>query len=121
MSTFTMLMGGCTLSCALLTSGAAFADDGVPIKITNDGTTDIVVTVYDLNTVPHRVVVSGQRINGFSTVPISVTAGPDGMGHVSWTATSVDHDTRLCGHENKRGLGTDALVNVHADTDCSQN
>jgi hypothetical protein len=120
MSAFRKMVAGCALGCVLLTSGAAFADDGVPIKITNDGTTDILVTVYDMNTVPHRVVVSGQRINGFSTVPVSVTAGPDGMGHVSWTATSVDHDTRLCGHANALTLGNDALVHVHADTACSE-
>jgi hypothetical protein len=119
MGSFTKRLAGSALGCALLAGGAAFADDGVPIKITNDGTTDILVTVYDMNTVPHRVVVSGQRINGFSTVPVSVTAGPDGMGHISWTATSVDHDTRLCGHENALALGNDALVNVHADTDCT--
>jgi hypothetical protein len=120
MSSFIQKLAGCALLGFVLTGGAALADDGVPIKITNDGTTDILVTVYDMNTVPHRIVVSGQRINGFSTVPISVTAGPDGMGHVSWTATSVDHETRLCGHENALDLGNDALVNVHADTNCSE-
>jgi hypothetical protein len=120
MNSFQKALGGCAFAGIMLAGGTAFADDGVAIKITNDGTTDILVTVYDLNTGPHRVVVAGQRINGFSTVPISVTAGPDGMAHVSWTATSVDHETRLCGHENKRDLGNDALVNVHADTDCSE-
>jgi hypothetical protein len=120
MNSFHKKLGACAMLALVLASGAALADDGVPIKITNDGTTDIVVTVYDMNTTPHRVVVSGQRINGFSTVPVSVTPGPDGMGHVSWTATSVDHDTRMCGHENQRGLANDALVNVHADTSCSE-
>ncbi len=120
MSPLRRAFGAGTLVACLLASGAALADDGVPIKIMNDGTSDILVTVYDLNTNPRRIVVAGQRINGFSTVPISVTAGPDGLGHVSWTATSVDRDTRLCGHEDMRNVATDALVHVHADTDCSE-
>jgi hypothetical protein len=104
---------------ALLASGSTFADDGVPLKITNDGTTDIVVTVYDLNASPRRVVVASQRINGFSTVSISVTAGADGMGSVSWTATTVDSDSRLCGRANRQNLANDTEVRVHADSPCS--
>jgi hypothetical protein len=103
----------------LLAGGSAFADDGVPIKITNDSTTDIVVTVYDLNASPRRIVVSGQRITGFSTIPISVTPGPDGMGHVSWTAITADGDGRLCGRANRQSIGNDAEIHVHADSPCS--
>jgi hypothetical protein len=104
---------------ALLASASALADDGVPLKIINDGTTDIVVTVYDLNASPRRVVVASQRINGFSAVPISVTAGEDGMGNVSWTATTVDSDGRLCGRASRQNLANDSEVHVHADTPCS--
>ncbi len=104
---------------ALLAGGTALADDGVPLKITNDGTTDILVTVYDLNASPRRVVVASQRINGFSTVAISVTAGADGMGHVSWTATTVDSDSRLCGRADRQNLANDAEIHVHADTSCT--
>jgi len=104
---------------ALLASGSAVADDGVPLKITNDGTTDIVVTVYDLNALPRRVVVASQRINGFSTVSISVTAGADGMGSVSWTATTVDSDGRLCGRADRQNLVNDTEVHVHADAPCT--
>jgi len=104
---------------ALLTSGFASADDGVPIKITNDGTTDIVVTVYDLNASPRRVVVASQRLNGFSTMAISVTAGADGMGKVAWTATTVDSDGRLCGRDDRQNLVNDAEVHVHANAACT--
>jgi Na+(H+)/acetate symporter ActP len=104
---------------ALLASGSALADDGVPLKITNDGTTDIVVTVYDLNASPRRVVVAAQRINGFATVPISVTAGADGMGNVAWTATTVDGVGRLCGRADRQNLANDTEVHVHADAPCT--
>ena len=103
----------------LLASGSALADDGVPLKIINDGTTDILVTVYDLNASPRRVVVAGQRINGFSAVPISVTAGADGMGNVSWTATTGDRDGRLCGRADRQNLANDTEVHVRADTPCT--
>ncbi len=109
----------CAALAGTLASAAAFADDGVPLKITNDGTTDIVVTVYDLNASPQRVVVASQRINGFSTVAISVTAGADGMGNVSWTATTVDTDSRLCGRANRQSLTNDTEVSVHADMPCA--
>jgi hypothetical protein len=107
-----------SLLAAMICSGAALADDGVPLKIMNDGTTDIVVTVYDLNASPRRIVVSGQRISGFSTIPISVTPGPDGMGNVSWTAITVDSDGRLCGRANRQSLANDTEIHVHADSPC---
>jgi hypothetical protein len=111
-------MVGATLV-AVLMSAAARADDGVPITITNDGTSDIVVTVYDLNATPHRAVVTGERINGFSSIPISVTPGRDGTAHVAWTANAVDPSSHLCGHANRRGLQSSASVSVHADTLCT--
>jgi len=114
----TVLMAASVLAC-LLAGSSAFADDGIPLKITNDSTTDIVVTVTDLNASPRRIVVSGQRISGFSTIPISVTPGPDGMGNVSWTATTVDSDGRLCGRDDRQNLGNDTEVHVHADSPCT--
>jgi hypothetical protein len=109
-----------TQAAGLLWNGAsALADSGVPITITNDGTSDIVVTVYDLNASPRRVVVPGERINGFSSIPISVTPGQDGTGHVAWTATAVDANSHLCGHENRQGLQSAESVHVHADMTCT--
>jgi hypothetical protein len=102
-----------------LTGASALADSGVPITITNDGTSDILVTVYDLNASPHRAVVPGERINGFSSIPISVTPGLDGTGHVAWTATAVDSNSHLCGHENRQGLQSADSVHVHADVLCT--
>jgi hypothetical protein len=102
-----------------LIGASAPADSGVSITITNDGTSDIVVTVYDLNASPHRAVVPGERINGFSSIPISVTPGVDGTGHVAWMATAVDSSLHLCGHENREGLQSADSVHVHADSLCT--
>src|ERR1700689_1889874 len=55
----------------LLSSQAALGGlNGIDVKITNDGTENIVVTVYDTSTQPNSVVLAHQRINGFSTVPV---------------------------------------------------
>ncbi len=35
---------------ALLLAGTALGGEGIDVKITNDGTQDILVTVYDMNT-----------------------------------------------------------------------
>jgi hypothetical protein len=99
--------------------GGAALGDGVEVKITNDGTEDIVVTVYDMSVNPYRVVLAAERINGFTTVPISVGADATGKAKLSWTATSTDGNSRKCGHEEDLGVGDAASVNVHADSSCS--
>lgn len=104
-------------SLPLLVSETALAD-GVQVKISNDGTEDIVVTVYDMNTRPRSVVVQNARINGFSTLPISASIDASGMANLAWTATSVDPNSRKCGHDQTMGLGNDAAVHVHADSSC---
>jgi hypothetical protein len=112
------VMAGVAVSLSLLFT-VARANDGVPITIVNDGTSDIIVTVYDLNASPRRVVVPGERIGSFSSIPINVTPGNDGTGHVAWTANSVDPDSHLCGHANREGLQISASVHVHADVTCT--
>ncbi len=114
-----LLSFGVGLPAITFAAAAARADDGVPIAITNDGTTDIIVTVYDLNSAHHEVVVPGERINGFSSVPITVTPGRDGKGHVSWTATTVDTKSRRCGRANKHALAADTVVHVYANARCA--
>jgi hypothetical protein len=54
---------------------------------------DIVVTVYDMNANPKRILLQNERINGF--------ASPK------------------CGHDDTRGFGNDSAVDVHADSSCS--
>jgi hypothetical protein len=106
------------LSCLpLLMAGTALGGDGVAIKITNDGTEAILVTVYDMNTSPQRLVLS-ERISGFASVPISVAGDDTGRANLAWTATSIDPVFPKCGHATSV-VGNSASVNVHADSSCS--
>ncbi|MGB6306156.1 MAG: hypothetical protein WBF89_00085 [Steroidobacteraceae bacterium] len=100
----------------LLWAGAACAE-GVDVKITNDGTQDIVVTVYDTSTSPQRVVLTNARINGFTSVPISLVADATGRANLSWTATSTDPTFPKCGHADTV-VSNSASVKVHADSSC---
>src|ERR1700688_4829711 len=107
--------------CLLLTLSAgatAIGDDMVAIKISNDGTDDILVTVYDMNAEPPGTVVIRQRISGFAWIPLSVTAGRAGFGHVRWTATSAVAGLHRCGRHDTRGLERDDSVPVFADSPC---
>jgi hypothetical protein len=101
----------------LLLFGAALAGEGVEVKITNDSTADIMVTVYDLNSVPKRAVLTNARINGFTSVPVSVVGDASGRAKLSWTATNVDTVSRKCGHDDATAE-TAGSVKVHADSTC---
>jgi len=96
----------------------AFADDNVPITVTNDNTDAVIVSLYDMNTTPRSKLLSHQRINGFASIPISVTAGADGTAHVYWTAVTADPSMHKCGRKDKPGLQSDASVHVYAKSDC---
>ena len=104
----------------LLMVGTALGGEGVQIKITNDGTQDIVVTVYDMNASPRVILLRNARINGFTSVPVSAIADATGRANLSWTATSTDGASAKCGHDDTTGLGNDAAVSVHADSSCSE-
>jgi hypothetical protein len=97
--------------------GAAQADEMLPITIVNNNTNDVIVTVRDLNTLAHTKVLVRQRINGFASVPVSITAGADGTGHVRWTAYSAGDDPQ-CGAKERPGLGSNASVHVYAKSAC---
>jgi hypothetical protein len=103
----------------LLMIGTALGGEGVQVKITNDGTQDIVVTVYDMNAQPQRILLQNARINGFTSVPVSAIADASGRANLSWTATSADTKSMKCGHDDTRGIDNDAAVNVHADSSCN--
>ncbi len=109
-----IIIGCLPLFCA----GVAMGGEGVQVKITNDGTEDIVVTVYDMNTEPHRVILENARINGFTSLPINVIGDSTGRANLSWTATSIDKDMRQCGHDEV-AVSDEAALNVHADSNCS--
>ena len=97
----------------------ALGGEGVQVKITNDGTQDIVVTVYDMNTRPERVVLENARINGFTSVPINAIGDASGRANLSWTATSTDPTSRKCGHDDTVSVNNDGSVSVHAESSCS--
>jgi hypothetical protein len=106
------------LAIPLLTAGAALGGEGVQVKITNDGTQDIVVTVYDMNIHPRRVLLQNARINGFTSVPVFAIADSTGRANLAWTATSADQTASKCGHAATQGIGNDAAITVHADSSC---
>ena len=106
-------------SLPMLIIGTALGGEGVQVKITNDGTQDIVVTVYDMNAKPQRILLQNARINGFTSVPVSAIGDATGRANLSWTATSTDAASPKCGHDDTLGIGNDSAVNVHADSSCS--
>ena len=110
----------CLLAVACLSMGGppARANDTVSLTITNDNTDDILVTVYDMNTRPHAKALDGQRISGFASLPVSVTAGAGGTGHVYWRATTLDPNTPRCGQRDKAGLQNGDSVHVSAHSEC---
>jgi hypothetical protein len=103
----------------VLFTTTALGGEGVQVKITNDGTSDIVVTVYDMNTRPQRVVLENARINGFTSVPINAVGDATGRANLSWTATSTDSTSRKCGHDDTVSVSNDGSVSVHAESSCN--
>ncbi len=103
----------------LLASATALGGEGVAVNITNDGTEDIVVTVYDMTVGPDATVLSHARINGFTTVPVSVAPDSSGRAILSWTAITADSSGRKCGHEDRVAVGDSSSLTVHADSSCS--
>jgi hypothetical protein len=107
----------------LLVSAAAQSGlSGVDITIANDGTEDVLVTVYDTSTQPNgqpkALVFARERINGFTSIPVSLTADQTGRANIAWTAVTVGAQSRRCGHATQVGLTDSALVSVHADSEC---
>ena len=109
----------CSAPLLLISASAIGGLNGVDVKITNDGTEDVVVTVYDTSTQPNSVVLSHERINGFTQIPVSLSADDSGRGNLAWTAVSADPGSHKCGHAARAGLTDSTLVRVHADADCA--
>jgi hypothetical protein len=92
--------------------------DGIDVTISNDGTQNLVVTVYDMNSLPKRAVLTNARINGFSSLSISLVTDASGKGRLSWTATSTDPTFPKCGHSDQT-VDNAGSVSVRADSSCS--
>jgi hypothetical protein len=103
----------------LLAGAAAFGGEGVQVKVTNDGTQDIVVTVYDMSSRTPRVVLENARINGFTSVPINALTDATGRANLSWRATSADRNSPACGHDDGVEINDSSALNVHADSSCT--
>jgi hypothetical protein len=107
------------LAClCLLMAPTTRAGEGVQVKITNDGTQDIMVTVYDRNAATGHIVLQGTRINGFTSVPIMVVGDASGKANLSWTAISADTASPKCGYGNASGIADDSSLSVHVDASC---
>jgi hypothetical protein len=108
------------VACAtlLLISAAAGGNDGMTIVINNNTARDVTVTVYDMNTNPVRAAVTAQTINSFASISVIVTPDASGLGHVSWTATTVGKDMRMCGRNDKPQLSDGDTVHVYANGEC---
>jgi len=107
-----------TCLCASMASTTR-AGEGVQIMVTNDGTEDILVTVFDLNAGPRHPVLQATRINGFTSVPISAIRDANGEANLAWIATTADAGSRKCGRGNASGITSDSSLSVHADSSCS--
>jgi hypothetical protein len=112
------IKAGLFLASVLLVAGTALGGEGVQVKITNDGTQDIVVTVYDMNANPQRILLQNARINGFTSVPISAIADATGRATLSWTATSTDATSKMCGHAESVSVNDASAVSVRAESSC---
>jgi hypothetical protein len=108
------------LACAALAlaQSPASAGGGVTVHIQNPTVDNLSVTVYDRNLGRRQPVISSQVVNGNASISITITANAAGQGHLSWTATTLNADTRRCGRRDSPGLNDGDTVQVRADSTC---
>jgi hypothetical protein len=106
------------LALVLLAARDAFGDDTMNIRVCNDTSDEIVVTVYDMKATPAGPVLLRQTIDGFAWFPALITPGFEGVGHVRWSAETTGTSFHRCGHAERGGLATDAMLHVFTDSDC---
>jgi hypothetical protein len=109
---------GATLGMACILAGVALGSDGIAVKVTNDTSSNVIVTVIDMNENPEQALISNQTIYGFASLSIRVSPDASGYGHIRWTATSGDAGSRTCGHKESDRLGADSIVHVSANNSC---
>jgi hypothetical protein len=107
-------------ACAVffLCNTTVLGDGGLMITLLNDSSDSLLVTAYDQGIRPPQLLVSDRAIYGNASMTVSIAAGRQGRGHLSWTAVTVDRDMRKCGQDDKSHLNDGDTVNVHADGDC---
>jgi hypothetical protein len=89
------------------------------ITLNNDTTSNLLVTVYDMNAQPPLRVLSSALINGNASITVSISSDPSDQGYLAWTATTVDRDMRACGHGGRSNLNDGDAVRIQSDSDCS--
>ena len=77
------------LALPLLLIGTALGGEGVQVKITNDGTQDIVVTVYDMNAKPRAILMKHRRSAGAMTARACATIPPSMCARTPAAASSL--------------------------------
>jgi hypothetical protein len=97
----------------------ALVADGVQVKISNETTQDLIVTVYDLSAQPQKVLLQNSHINGFTSVVVNAIGDATGRANLSWSATNSDALSPKCGHGEVRGLANNSTTTVQADSTCS--
>jgi hypothetical protein len=120
-SVVAMLAIGATLGVACMVAGVALGSDGIAVKLMNDTSSNIVVTVIDMNVNPEQVLISNETIYGFASLAIRVSPDASGYGHIRWTATSGDAGSRACGRKETDRLSADNVVHVSANNSCEAN
>ena len=103
-----------------LGSPAVLGDGGLMITLLNDSSDGLRVTAYDNGIQPPQILVADREIYGNASMTVSITAGSQGRGHLSWTAVTVDRDMRKCGQSDNPHLNDGDTVKVHADEDCNR-
>jgi hypothetical protein len=112
-------LGALLLGSLLLTgSSPVLGGDAMSVTISNNTSTNLIVSVYDLNTRPVQQLLSGETVNGFATVSVSLTVDGTGRGHLKWTAVTVSRDMRRCGQNDKSNLSDGDTVHVYANQEC---
>jgi len=103
---------------ALWLSTAALGGDSLPITLTNDDSESILVTAYDVNVQPRAAILTGVKISGFASIPLAITPGADGYGHIIWSATSADAFSRQCGYRDRARIANNAVIHIRATSEC---
>jgi len=88
------------------------------ITLLNDSSDSLLVTVYDKGIQPPQPLISDREIYGNASMTVSISAGRQGRGHLSWTAVTADRNMRKCGQGDNLHLNDGDTVTVHADGDC---
>jgi hypothetical protein len=97
----------------------ALVADGVQVKISNETTQDLIVTVHDLSVQPPKVLLQNARLNGFTSVLVNAIGDAMGRANLSWSAINSDALSPKCGHAEVRGLPNNSTTTVQADSICS--